>query len=239
LGKGLRGGYATPEGYPLMAEAETTRDFDLARSSQLAGLHPNIIFGRPGGCETCQMLWAKATPYASTDDIRDAFAFDLSCIGSTLRRCTDMSQILPVAARREKEDWNAATQTMRGVFAWLLPAALRRCGRDAKLIAVAEITEVYPKQSDDQGNDTQRVSLSTIETLKGQTTVPSQPVTFYLRHSQSPETANSLRPALHQKLITFWGVHVSTPWIAPVTDENLEEVRAGIAEDAVDIPRHW
>jgi hypothetical protein len=216
------------ENYPLVAMAQTTRDFEM-RSWYRRDPHPDIRFGRPGGCEICQALWAKVTPYATTADMQDAFAFDLSCIGATLRRCTDMSQIMPVAARRLKEDLKPDGSGAQPPFAWS-PALLRACGRDAESAAVAEVLRADLEKSNDMGYEIEHVDYRILEALKGTFTAP-------LQHASFNRRATTGVPDLHQHVIVFGFEGDDTPMFVPVTDDNLQEVRVGIAEDAVDIPR--
>jgi hypothetical protein len=215
------------EGYPLIADARATRTLGL-RPWYPRDPHPNIRFGRPGGCELCQELWAKVTPYASSAEMQDAFAFDLSCIGTTLRLCTDMSQMMPVAARRMGEDSRASDSgTTLARLAWT-PAMVRACGRDAANAAVAEALLPDLKKSTQAGKQIERVDYRILQVLKGTLAAPVLHATFY------PSRTAEL-PSSHQHVIVF-GSGDDAEIFVPFTDSNLQEVQAGIAEAAVDIP---
>lgn len=217
--------------YPLIATAETTRDFATRTWYVSPDTHPNIRFGRPGGCEICQALWVKITPYASIEEVRDAFAFDLSCIGATLRPCTQMSQIMPVAARLLEEDSRSYNSGGQPPMTWSA-AMIRALGRDAQNAAVVDILRVYREKSDDSGDGQQYADYKIIETIKGTFQVPIQPV----RLSRQPTI--DLRN-LPQRAVMFGFERNDIPALVPLTDDTLREVRSGVAEDAVDIPRKW
>ncbi|HTS56801.1 MAG TPA: hypothetical protein VMH03_04590 [Terriglobales bacterium] len=212
--------------YPLIATAETTRDFATTSWYVSQDSHPNIRFGRPGGREICQALWVKITPNANPKEMQEAFAFDLACIGGTLRRCTEMSQIMTVAARRLGEN-SRANDVAHPPLTWS-PAMIRALARDAQNAAVADILRVHPETSDEP----QSVDYKVVEALKGDFGVPIQ------------RAALSRRPTIDvrkvpQHAIVFGFERNDNPAFVPLTDDNLHPVRAGIAEDSVDIPQKW
>jgi hypothetical protein len=227
------------ENYVLYASAETLRDFGGFRFwSQRARVrpHPNVLAGSHKG------MWSKLTPYASAAERRGAFAFDLSCIGSTLRRCTEPSQILPLAAwtSQPADEEYLAYEKEQGNFVWTPADMLRPNGRDAKSIAIVETSQILPKQRNAEGYEVQRVNYHVVEVLKGTFKDASQTATYCLRSAPSPGPANPGPPAPHQRLIAFWGEEgdVQSPTIAPFSEQNLQAVRAGMAEDQIDIPAH-
>jgi hypothetical protein len=225
LGKDFTAIISHREGYPLIAEAKTARNFGLRYPRDL---DPNIRFGKPGGCEICQALWVKITPYASSAEMQDAFAFDLSCIGATLRLCTDMSQIMPVAARRMEEDSRTIDSGTLARIAWT-PAMVRACGRDAANAAVAEALLPDLKKSTGAGEQIKRVDYRILEVLKGTLTAPFLHTTFH------PSRIAEL-PNFHQHVIVFGSGGDDAAIFVPLSDSNLQEVRTGIAEAAADIP---
>lgn len=212
--------------YPLIATADTTRDFATRSWYVSQDAHPNVRFGRPGGCEICQALWVKVTPFANPKEMQDAFAFDLACIGGTLRRCTEMSQIMPVAARRLEED-SRANDVARPTLTWS-PAMIRALARDARSAAVVEILRVYPETSDEP----QSVDYKVVATLKGGVGVPIQRVAL----SRQPTVDVRKLP---RRAIVFGFERNDNPAFVTLADDNLREARAGIAEDSVDIPQKW
>jgi hypothetical protein len=215
------------EGYALIARAQTVRNFGLGlRYPQ--NPHPNIGFGRPGGCEICQALWAKVTPFASAYEIRDAFAFDLSCVGATLRRCTTMSQIMPVAARRMEDDSRSIDSETPPALA-SLPAMIRAYGRDAETAAIARVVRIRHERSSDTHERIDFVEYRLVEPLKGTLANPVLHETFYPK-------ATSEVPPLGERVIVFGSGGGNAEAFVPLTDSNLQEVQAGIAEGAVDIP---
>lgn len=215
------------EGYALIASAGTTRNFGVGWWYPY-NPHPNLHFGRPGGCEICQALWAKVTPYASADEVRDAFAFDLSCIGATLRRCTEMSQIMPVAARRMEEDSRSNNPETPPALA-LLPAVIRAWGRDAETAAIARVVRIRHEVTSDTHERIDFVDYKLAQLLKGTSASVLMHETFY------PNTPGEV-PVVGERVIVFVSGRNDVGAFVPLTDDNLQEVRQGIAEDAVDIP---
>lgn len=224
---------AHPQGYALMAAARTVSRFEFQPDYAGIDLHPNVRFGQPMACTFCKELWAKVTPYASSEEFRDAFAFDLSCIASTLRRCTEMNQIMPVATRRIREK----SRTMaHSLFLWAPHASLTPFGRDARNIAIMETARIYPQKLDSQGYATQIIDYRMSKELKGQFDRVLYPATYYLGKPNGEKTSARMPPALHQQVLAFWDDEERMPMIAPLTAANLQEVREGIIQDAVDIP---
>jgi hypothetical protein len=214
------------EGYALIASATTTRNM---RWGYPQNPHPNIAFGRPGGCELCQALWAKITPYASPDEVRDAFAFDLSCIDATLRGCTTMSQIMPVAARRMAEGSSSNNPETHPALLWS-PAMIRACGRDAETAAIARVIRIDHEQRSDTHERIDFVGYKVVELLKGTMTNAVLRETFY------PKAPDEV-PLLGEHVIVFGSGGDDAGAFVPLTDSNLQEVRQGIAEDTIDIPQ--
>ena len=226
-GKNFTARISHRDGYALIASAQTTRNFGLGWWLP-QNLHPNIRFGRPGGCEICQALWAKVTPYASTDEMRDAFAFDLSCIGAKLRPCTEMSQIMPVAARRMEEDSKSNNVETHPAPPWS-PAMIRACGRDAETASIASVLRIDHEQASDTRERIDLVDYRVIELLKGSLG------SAVLRETIRPKATGEV-PLLGEKVIVFGSGGSYAEAFLPLTDSNLQEVRRGIAEGAVDIP---
>ncbi len=221
-----------PEDYELIAEANTISHF--ANPSYRADVkHPNLSFGRPGGCEGCKALWAKVTPFASADEFHDAFAFDLSCLASTLRRCTEMDQIMPVAARRVA-DWSWAEAV--GTYQWAPQVSLKYFGRDIPQIAILEPINVHSPKMDKSGTAVQTIDYRVIKILKGKFESDVLAANYYTGSPYAVNPANGSPPKLSQQLLAFWDASEWAPMIAPLTDQNLRETLNGIAEDVPDIP---
>ena len=89
----------------------------------------------------------------------------------------------------------------------------------------------YREKTKDTGYEL-HVDYRVLETLKGTYKAALQNTNF----DQNPSDEF---PKLHQHIIVFVFVKENEPAFAPVTDDNLQEIRAGIAEDAVDIPKKW
>ena len=109
---------------------------------------------------------------------------------------------------------------------------IRALGRDAQNAAIVDILRVHREKSDDSGDGQQYADYKIIETIKGRFEVPMQPV----RLSRQPTI--DLRN-LPQRAVMFGFERNDIPALVPLTDDTLREVRSGVAEDAVDIPRKW
>jgi hypothetical protein len=222
-----------PDHYALIAEAQTISHFAQPSGYREDEKNPDLAFGRPGGCGGCQALWAKVTPYASADEFHDAFAFDLSCMASTLRRCTEMSQIMPIADRR-LADWSWISAV--GTFHWAPQTSLKYFGRDVLRIAIMEPTAVSPLKLDKMGNTVQTVNYRVVKVLKGEFKKDVLLADYYLRVPERGNAVDEDPPALHQQVLAFWDDSEGSPMIAPLTDQNLQVVHEGITEDVPDIP---
>jgi hypothetical protein len=85
--------------YTLMAEVRSVPRFEslgsLYGDGQLA-LHPDYAIGRPGGCESCILGWAKFTPNAATEDVNRMLRIDFSCL-TRWHPCLDPQDLMPAA----------------------------------------------------------------------------------------------------------------------------------------------
>ena len=105
---------------------------------------------------------------------------------------------------------------------------IRALARDAQNAAVADILRVHPETSDEP----QSVDYRVVETLKGDFGLAVE------RGRLSRQPTIDVR-RLPRRAIVFGFETNDTPAFAPLTDDNLQQTRAGIAEDSVDIPQKW
>ncbi|HXN49556.1 MAG TPA: hypothetical protein VN893_23090 [Bryobacteraceae bacterium] len=184
----------------FVADADTVRGFYWRRPPD----HLNIEFGEPGGCECCMERWVHVTPYASAEEMREAFAFDLSCLGPRLRACVDVRRLHPTAARHLEEE--IAAYDPHKPIKWT-QELYQRFGRDSESAAIVVVRGV------DGG-------YQVTEMLQGTMTAP-------------PRLGAGSLPAVGQKAILFWD-HRSERVVAPFSEQGAQAVRAGIAEAASD-----
>jgi hypothetical protein len=111
----------------------------------------------------------------------------------------------------------------------LSPTTIRACGRDAEIAAIATVVRIDQEYTSDTHERIDFVDYKLVQVLKGTSARGVLRETFY---SKVPEPA----PHLSQNVIVFGSDREAEAW-ATLTDSNLHEVREGIAEDAVDIPR--
>jgi hypothetical protein len=107
---------------------------------------------------------------------------------------------------------------------------IRALGRDAENAAVVDILRVHREKANDSGDASAEYKI--IETIKGTFEVPVQ------RARLSRQPTIDLRN-LPQRALMFGFERNDIPAFVPLTDDTLREVRSGVAEDAVDIPRRW
>lgn len=136
---------------------------------------------------------------------------------------------MPVAARRLEQDSRSYDSGGQPLTTWSA-AMIRALGRDAENAAVVDILRVHCDKLDNSGDAQQYADYKIIETIKGTFEVPIQ------RARLSRQPTIDLRN-LPQRALMFGFERNDVPAFAPLTDDTLREVRSGVAEDAVDIPR--
>ena len=179
--------------------AETVRGFHLWSRPPW---NLNSAFGGPDGCSCCTARWAKVTPYASAEEVREAFAFDLSCLGPTLHTCSEVRRLHPAADRRYEDQGAGLSRQERPTWT---PEVYQRFGRDSESAAVVVVRWVEGE-------------YKVTEMLQGTMRAP-------------PRLSAGSLPALGQRAILFWDHH-SERVVAPFSDQGVQAVRAGIAEAA-------
>ncbi len=216
------------EDYALIADVTTVRNFRRTGWWTIER-YPDLQAGSPSGCEICQKLWIQATPFATSSEMKDAFSFNLACIGSTWRACTDVAQILPIAERLREENRQAEGKRKEATKAQWTADALRTSGRDIPTVAVLEVLDVTTDQSKEGTGEISRARFKVLQLLKGQ----FAPKLHDVQYSSDSE---GIIPKAHQKVIAFVHGRNETPIVAPLTPDNLRAVQAGITEDDIDIP---
>ena len=242
LGKSFHVMVPHRKGYALLASAATVRGWPLS-GRRLNVPDPNIGFGAPGGCEVCEAIYANVTPFASAADIRDAFTFDLSCIGGTLRACTSVGRLMPVAAQhvyRHRSESEIENEMSKEPPPWT-PAIVRRLGRDACSVAVVETIGVRIAGSE---TSAPIVAFRTLKELKGDLVDGRQ--RNYRCSSRRQLERSGVRligyrsgvepPKKGTAVIAFWDDFGDVRAFVPATEENLTEAKQGIVEDSIDIP---
>jgi hypothetical protein len=101
-------------------------------------------------------------------------------------------------------------------------------GRDARNIAIVEVASIEP---DPQDSGSKRVNCRVRSILKGglndRTVDASYP------------GDSKLIPSMRELVIAFWNDRGNAFLLAPATPENLQQVGAGMAEGAVDLPEGY
>jgi hypothetical protein len=89
----VEGVFRHDEGYGLLASARTvwrTAEFNRYVSSD----HPDYVVGHPGGCEGCEAVYSRFTPFVAPSELRDLMDFNLDCL-TRLLQCRDQVDIMP------------------------------------------------------------------------------------------------------------------------------------------------
>lgn len=240
------------KGYALIADTTTVRSFS-SRNHFLDSPAGNVAYGRPGGCEICDALWAQVTPFASASEMRDAFAFDLSCIGGTLRACTSAGSLLPVAARHVYHVQDIASSANWRIEppAWaieplpLTADMLRQIGRDACRIGIIEFISSRPENPNKPRDPVEIITFKVLEALKDNA-VRGDKQSYDCRNGAEireqrearfvPNRFSVKTPPSDKQFIGFWIGDRDMRLLIPVSDESLILVKQGIAEDSIDIP---
>ncbi len=229
------------EGYALIADAATVRGFGLQGRRLNLGTN-NLVYGRPGGCEICQALWARVTPFGNTAEMRDAFDFDLSCIGGTLRACTSVASLMPTAGRYVYGDLSSEDHLPPEPPPWA-PDIVRRLGRDACRVGLIEVTRVRSADPTSAMDSAPRVSFKVLETLKDNVIHDTR--RDYGCSTTPLKQRNEARflsfdsgvtpPRAGDHVIGFWEDDSDVRAFLPFTSEMMAEVQKGIAEDTIDL----
>lgn len=183
--------------------------------------------------------------------MRDAFEFDLSCIGGTLRSCTSAGSLLPVAARHVYHVQDIATiePTKIEPPPWaidplpLTPDLLRQMGRDACRVGIVEVKSSHPENSNNPHDPTEVIKFKVLEALKDNairgdnqwydchgTEIREQQEARFVPNRFSVKTSLS-----GKHFIAFWIQDRDIRLLIPVSDENLTAVKQGINEDSINI----
>ena len=106
---------------------------------------------------------------------------------------------------------------------------IRACGRGAETAATAKVLGVDHEQSSDTQERIDLVDYKVVKLLKATLGNAVLRETFY------PKATGEV-PLLGEHLIVFASGGGDAEAFVPLSDNNLQEVRLGIAENAVDIP---
>jgi hypothetical protein len=192
-------------------------------------LHPEYAIGTPGGCTACTEAYVVFTPYADPADVKRLMDIDFSCL-TRWHPCETNADILPTA-------WNeqtAARLAMRKLAERTCsPDVVRVLSRESWSVLDGEITKIEPSAEYGEltlhlHEDLKRWDLRFRYRLARQEYSFSQPM--------------PLKEELGDRYVVFFQYPNSTYAVGqggscevlPATQENMEAVRRGVAEDWAD-----
>jgi hypothetical protein len=230
------------DGYMLFSSGTTVwRSEDFRR--QLNARHPEYVIGRPGGCEGCEAIYARYTPFADPSEVNRLLNFNLNCL-TRLIPCRHRGDIMPANAKLmsdEEARLDAKLQTERNPAdsCFSDPEFL---GRDRANVVTARVVSVTPQRS--EFGEVQ-VQLRLIERLKNGTfwrdgstrsaNLPSIVAGSSSNDMRPPQPGEDLLLAIPS---AFPGqpmnvVNVAPCDAIPLSSENLRATQRGIALDIV------
>lgn len=207
--------------------------------------HPDYIIGQPGGCDgPCIEGHVLFTPYAAPEDVRRFMRFDLSCLTRWWHDCRTQTDIMPAAwseyEREQQLPEGAASQISS-------PRSVEILGRDASAIAVLRVNRIERRkepdgyvlldghvQSTGKTSVDQRVHAQVLQVLKGSLWHKGEAIILRspkreLQFHNGQDMIVLLDPIWTEKADNAFAV---LPWqVLSPSRENLDRVRAGIAED--------
>lgn len=211
--------------------------------------HPEYVVGRPGGCEGCETVYARYTPFANPSDVNRLLDFNLDCI-TRRNPCQHPIDVMPTAGKEnlaQEAAFEAADEEGRRRLVEQCTSSPEFLGRDRENVVIAEIASIDLVHWQPQV----QLSFRLIKRLKGAD--DWRPTEVW--RSWKPEDAKgmqgskgaSLEPG--RRVILLFSTHggLSSPnWLdidscglMPLTDENLLAVQHGAAQDIFPADRQF
>jgi len=228
---------STPGSYTLIGETHSVPRFDYFGTNWIDAqlrLHPDYLIGRPGGCTTCVLGWAKFTPYTEPAEVHRLMQLDLSCL-TRWHPCLNQMDIMPAAWAHYLED-QSRLDALRDHLA-CSPSIIELLGRDSTNMATGEILG-YRERVDNGGHQHVGTRIRVLERLKG---VPDWKVGETRELSDlSGIGGDSARLRAGTQLIFFSGwsplseMRIDPGYACPIlslNETNLNLVRRGIGQD--------
>lgn len=228
-------------GYTLIGEARSQSRFVSVFEPELQ-LHPDYMVGKPGGCKTCLMVYARFTPYAAPSDVQRLMQLDLSCL-TRLRPCREQADIMPAA-------WGQYLKEQgRSEAYWKHPPGCsgnrtKLLARDADDVAIVRVLS-NRVETGDCGDPYQVSTVQLVQRLKGAAYWDvGSPRRMIIDDKDVALTAthNASEARLHAPFIILFSratwVDPGRPDVAleecgvlPATEENLALVLDGVRQD--------
>ncbi|HEX4322600.1 MAG TPA: hypothetical protein VHZ52_16925 [Acidobacteriaceae bacterium] len=226
--------------YLLFGSATTAwRTGDFGRPLNIA--HPEYVIGRPGGCEGCENIYAKYTPYADPNEVNKLLDFNLDCL-TQLISCRHPADIMPSVWKRYQIEEAIYESAIRANPESAFPCApsLEFLGRDRANVVVAKVDSV--QSHDDQNLE---IDLHLVQRLKRTSFWKDDEIRKIAL--ADPKVKSNLKNGigslkLGMKLILAfstpmdasnrrWVDDASPCGVLPLTPENLAAIQRGIQQD--------
>jgi hypothetical protein len=221
----------------LLAGGQTVNNFSNHAEAWDIALHPNFAFWQPNSCKFCRDKHVLYTQQISASDFQRLTNFDLSCLTSW-SGCNDPAEIMPAYALQERAD---AMDHPKTLLPGCLPGMVRAHARDFPFVALVKVlragpvTEERPEFEDDSSrhNFRQWADYELVQELKPESARRIQSKHF-MHGSGEPIASELLRTG--NRLIVFAresrSSYVQKCGITVATPENLEQAKAGVADDS-------
>jgi hypothetical protein len=227
-GPGDDGDWVPAGEYPLFALAESTSR--LGPFGQPNTLHPEYEISRPGGCNDCVAGFISFTPYADPSDVSRLMQFNFSCL-TRWKSCSTHSDIMPVAWAQHLSEGSSGQSAVEGNTCYQV--RVEALGRDTENVAIVAVA-ANRKELDSSGKPFQISTLRLVDRLK-RTAFWEIGKTREVRSLDEWIAPSRVRIG-DRILLLFehWettDISLNECGVLPVTKENLEWVKRGIAKD--------
>jgi hypothetical protein len=228
--------------YGLLASSNT-----LWRTSEFQrynfGDHPDYVVGHPGGCEGCESVYSRFTPFVDPGLARDLMDFNLDCL-TRLFQCRDQIDIMPRVWKQVQAEEEQFAETQKEHPGYLpSPPSPEFLGRDRANVVIAEVvsTRIEGSPSGETNYSTfrldQRLKRATFWDQKQ--LIEDYPLSSHALAGKGDE--GKLVAPGKKVILAFDTLYNSGPHhsvnladdceVIPLTNENLDAVRRGMQLD--------
>jgi hypothetical protein len=112
--------------------------------------HPEYVVGRPGGCEGCETVYARYTPFANPSDVNRLLDFNLDCI-TRRNPCQHPIDVMSTAGKEnlaQEAAFEAADEEGRRCLVEQCTSSPEFLGRDKENVVIAQVVSANEVQDD-------------------------------------------------------------------------------------------
>jgi len=203
--------------------------------------HPEYVVGRPGGCEGCEVVYARYTPYASPKDVDRLLDFDLECL-TRRNPCRHAIDIMPATQRQLITERTVREKEIdAGRYPWsecLSPPEF--LGRDQANVVLAQVESAH---LDDRNDGTLDVDFRLLDRMKRATFWNQDAVRTVIlpaRATEDPSRKMSVLVPGQKFILAFRSLYpvestksIDVDACNPISlnDQNLNAILRGIRRD--------